>query len=373
MTTMRAARLHDSHSPLRIDDVEIPSLRPTDVLVRVEACGIVPNLANILTAFDEVAPNGSLPPLPAVFGLDAAGVIAVKGDQVRGMNVGDRVYVNPARYCGACRACRAGRTAHCEYYLFNGYFGFTPKSREMVSDYPHGGLCEYLAAPQYSLVALPDSVSFEEACRFGYLGTGFRALKKAGVRPGDVVLVNGVSGTLGLGVALLALAMGAGLIIGTGRDAAKLERVKEIAPDRIAVYTKAEATQSLADYAAELTDGVGVDTVVDCLANGSPAEPFLEALAALGRGGSLVNIGAVGGAVPITMHELMEREQHIYGSIWFTTEQAEEMAALAATELLNLSHLEHRVFPLEKVNEAIQTVVKKGNGGFDNFVVNPQL
>ena len=78
----------------------------------------------------------------------------------------------------------------------------------MFEDYPYGGLGEYMTAPQYSLVTLPDNVSFETAARWGYLGTAYSALKRSGANMGTSVLVNGISGTLGLGVALFALALG---------------------------------------------------------------------------------------------------------------------------------------------------------------------
>ena len=62
-----------------------------------------------------------------------------------------------------------------------------------------------MTAPQYALVKLPDSISFEQAARFGYLGTSYGAMKKANAVAGQSMLVDGISGTLGLGAALLGL------------------------------------------------------------------------------------------------------------------------------------------------------------------------
>src|SRR4051812_21835075 len=262
--TMRAARMHVRGEPLTIDQVEVPTPRPTDVLVEVKACGIVPNLGNVLTHFVDWFPHTSLPPLPAIFGLDPTGVVVAKGEQVHGIDIGQRVYVNPARYCGGCRYCRMGRTTSCRLYAFNGYFGFSPESRQMFEDYPYGGLGEYMTAPQYSLVTLPDNVSHEEAARWGYLGTGYRALRRAGVSPADVVLVNGITGTLGLGVALFALALGARKILGTGRDRNLLDRVRAIAPGRIQVHSLGDEVTT-GDWARSLTGGEGADIVIDAL------------------------------------------------------------------------------------------------------------
>ena len=89
-----------------VESIPVPSPRPTDVLVKVKACGIVPNLGNVLSNWEKWFPHLPLPKLPAIFGLDATGVIEEVGSQVHAFKPGDRVYVNPARYCGGCRACR---------------------------------------------------------------------------------------------------------------------------------------------------------------------------------------------------------------------------------------------------------------------------
>src|SRR5215467_7561749 len=122
--SMRSARLHEPGQPLRIDTVEIPEPRPRDVLVRVKACGIIPNMNAIFSG----RLWNHLPPLPASVGLDAAGVIAKVGSEVTDVAVGDRVYVNPWLSCGMCSYCRTGEPLLCSAAAFQGYFGFFPHS-----------------------------------------------------------------------------------------------------------------------------------------------------------------------------------------------------------------------------------------------------
>jgi alcohol dehydrogenase len=111
---MRAARLHRVGDPFSIDEVPIPEPRSTDVLVKVEACNVVPNLRNVISHYAEWFPYLPLPKLPAIYGLDATGIVAKVGSHVHGIDVGDRVYVNPGRSCGACLACRRGEgTRNC--------------------------------------------------------------------------------------------------------------------------------------------------------------------------------------------------------------------------------------------------------------------
>jgi len=174
---MRAARMHAVGGPMSIDTIPVPKPGSTDVLVEVKACGMVPNLGNVLANWTRWFPHLPLPKLPAIFGLDPAGIVVEVGEQVFDVKPGERVYVNPLRSCGACQMCRSGERTRCRYFTFNGYFGFGPDAQKIYDLYPYGGFCEFMTVPQYALVKLPANVSFEQAARFGYLGTSYGAMK----------------------------------------------------------------------------------------------------------------------------------------------------------------------------------------------------
>ena len=368
MKTMIAARKHDDSGPMVLETISIPEVRPTDDLVQVKACGMVPNLGNVLANWKNWFPYLPLPDYPAIFGLDPAGVIAEVGNQVQNITVGERVYLNPGRSCGSCRICRNGEPINCPNYTFQGYFGFGPEAQKNYDAYPYGGFSEYTTGPQSAVVKLPDNVSFEQGARFGYLGTAYAALRKAKVGPGTIMLVDGISGTLGLGAALHGLALGASRIFGTGRNQALLDRVKALAPDRIEVI--AIGTRSVAEWATELTGGDGVDVVIDTLGPGAPASSMLDAFMALRRGGCAVDIGGMSETLPLNVHWLMDNQIQFLGSNWFTAGEGQEMADMAGAGILDLSVFEHKCFPLSVVNAAISGLEDR-NGGFSNFVINP--
>jgi alcohol dehydrogenase len=365
---MLAARMHNVGEPMRLERVPLPEPGPEDVCVAVKACNIVPNLANILRHWTSWFPHNPLPELPAIFGLDPAGVIDSVGSRVHGFRPGDRVYVNPGRYCGCCRACLRGDLINCRSYAFAGYFGFSEGSKDLLRDHPYGGLAQYMLAPRYSLVRLPDSVSFEQGARFGYLGTVYSALRKAKAGPGTTLLVNGITGTLGIGGALLGLALGVSRILGTGRNAQLLARVQALDPRRISVHSLERGPVD--PWALQQTNGEGVDVYLDCLGPGAAFESMQQCFRALARGGIAVDIGAMAGALPFDIRSLMDRNQTLLGSAWFTAGEGEEMAALAQTGRFDLSVFEHVRHPLEKVNEAISGIATR-NGGFSNFVIIP--
>lgn len=102
---MKVARLSHLGEPLKVDNAEKPRVGSTDVLVRVAACSLVPNAANLV----KNGPLSALPSLPVVFGLDVSGIVEEVGSGVLSIRVGERVYVDPFLTCRACASCR-----HCE-------------------------------------------------------------------------------------------------------------------------------------------------------------------------------------------------------------------------------------------------------------------
>ena len=362
--SMRTARLHEPGRPLRIDSVEIPAPRPRDVLVQVKAAGIIPNMNAIFSG----RLWNHLPPLPASVGLDAAGVVAKVGSEVTDIAVGDRVYVNPWLSCAMCPYCRAGEPMLCTAAAFQGYFGFFPHSTRQLLDYPFGAFSEYMTASPQRLVRLPSEVTFDQAARFGYLGTSFAALRLAQVGGGSWVAINGITGTLGVGATLLALGMGATRILGLGRNREVLAQLKALAPDRVEVLAFGDAP--ITDWLRANTDGLGADVLIDCSARAAAAANTSAALAALKRGAVAVNIGALTEPLAIEPIRFMTARLQFRGSNWFTTGEAQLMAEMASAGVVDLSKWETHAYPLAKVNDALAEVQQRP-GGFVNIVVNP--
>lgn len=366
MATMQAARLHEVGTVFSIDAIERPTPRPTDVLIKVKACGIIPNMKNVMQHYAEWFPFLPLPPLPAIYGLDAAGEVVEVGSHVHAIKPGDRVYVNPGVSCGSCHACRRGEPINCDAYTFLGYFGFGERSKQVFQDYPFAGFAEYMTAPASSLVKLPDSISWEAGARFGYLGTAYSALRKAGTCAGQSVLISGATGTLGLGAVLLALAMGATKVFGMARNRELLERVRQLDPKRVHVLSVGD--EPIGDWVRSHTEGLGADIFIDAVGPGAPHSTSLAGLDSLRRGGRMVDIGGMSEPLPLEMFRLMCFQISVIGSLWFDVAEGQDMAEMAAAGTLDLSVFEHQSYPLSKIDDALAAVDQR-NGGFTNVVI----
>ena len=369
MAMMRAARLHEIGRPMSIDTIEIPTPRPTDVLVRVKAVGIVPNMANVINNWPTWFPHQPLARFPAIFGLDPTGVVEEVGEAVINVQPGDRVYVSPLRSCGSCYACSAGNPSRCRYYTLNGYFSTSRDGQKIFDLYPYGGFGEFMTAPQQALVRIPDNLPFELAARFGYIGTAYGALRLAGAGPGTVGLIDGITGTLGVASTVLALTMGVAKILGTGRNEELLERVNALAPKRIQVLKLGD--KPTGEWTKAQTRGDGADFVISALGARADVATMLDSMHGVRRGGRIVNVGGVADEVPVDMKWLMDEQVQIIGSNWFTAAQGQEMADMIETGTLDLSYLETEAFPLSEVNTAISGRLKDPRGGFSNYVVVP--
>lgn len=322
-TEMQVARLLKTGQPLEVGTAEKPTCtNPRDVLVKVLAAGLVPNSKNVING----AMDGKgypLQELPAIFGLDAAGVVEAVGSSVLNIKVGDRVYVNPLLSDGTCHQCRRSRPDLCTAACLRGYFGMGKDSKKTLAMYPIGSLSQYLLSPDVKVVVLPSTISTTTAARFGYAGTSYGALKKVDFRAGKTLLINGVTGTLGVSAVALALGMGATKILGLGRNPERLARVEKMAPkkngfpSRVAVRSS-EDEGSIVDWVMEQTGGVGVDVIYDCLGVGGDASGLAELFKKAVKAGGEVVLAAGGaeGDISQSYGDYQERDVRIHGSQW---------------------------------------------------------
>ncbi|MFC1707698.1 zinc-binding dehydrogenase, partial [Planctomycetota bacterium] len=235
------------------------------------------------------------PPLPHTLGSDGAGVVEEEGEGVTGLK-GTEVLLDPSLGCGHCERCRAGEASECDK------FGILGESRA-------GTFAEYLVCPASSCYPKPPGMSFEAAAAFGLTSlTAYRMLFTRGrLQAGEDVLIHGVGGGVSTSALVLSQAAGARAIVTSSSDD-KLRKAHVFGAHAGINYV---TTPKVARAVLELTDGRGVDLVVDSTGKAT----WRQSLKALRKGGRLVTCGATtGGDPPADIQTIFWKQLSILGS-----------------------------------------------------------
>ena len=178
---------------IELRDVGEPTLQPHQALVSVEAVGV----CGSDTGYYKVGRIGDYVVTgPLILGHEVAGEVIGVGADVRDVQVGDRVAIEPGTPCRRCHECLAGRYHLCGDLEF---FATPPYD---------GALVQRMAVDARNLYRLPDTMTYEQGALVEPLSVGIWGCRRAGLEPGDEVLVTG-AGPVGLLAASVARAFGA--------------------------------------------------------------------------------------------------------------------------------------------------------------------
>ncbi len=178
---MKAAVLHEFKKPLLLEEVERPRLKPDEVLIEVEACGVCHSDLHVADGdWIQLIP---IVKKPVILGHEIAGRVSERGDDVQELRVGDRVGVPWIyRSCGECEFCRDGNENLCV-------------NQQITGVTVDGGYAEYVKAPARHAIAIPDTLSPVESAPLFCAGvTVYRALKQVSLGRGQRLAVFGVGG-----------------------------------------------------------------------------------------------------------------------------------------------------------------------------------
>ncbi len=228
---------------------------------------------------------------PMVLGHEGAGVVVETGGEVKNLKVGDRVCMEPGVPNLASRAAKLG------------IYNVDPEVTFWATPPVHGILTPFVKHPAAFTYRLPDNVSFAEGAMVEPFAIGMQAAARARIVPGDVAVVTG-SGTIGMMVALAALAGGCSKAIVSDVSAEKLaiaSRYPGVVPVNAREF-------GLIDAVERETDGWGADIVFE--ASGSP-HVFDDLLNVVRPGGAIVLVGLPPGTVPFNVNRAISREVRI--------------------------------------------------------------
>lgn len=325
---MKAVVLEQQGGPevLRVKEVEEKKPRRNEVLVKLEAAG--------LNRIDIWVRSGVYKiPLPRIPGADGAGVVEEVGEDVTMFSKGDRVLINPALTCGACRYCQRGWDSLCENHRLLGHGA-------------DGTYAEKITLPANNLHKIPEELSTTQAgCIMVTYATAWHALvTRAGILPGSTVLVIGGGSGVGISAIQLSKLLGCTVITTVGEDW-KAEKAYRLGAD----YVINRRKQSVSEAVKEFTHGMGVDLVLEHAGQAV----WEEAVKSLAPGGKMVYLGATSGEnASVNIRYTYRRQISLLGSYGWNRQEIPHVLRLFETG--KLRPIIHKTFPLAEAVEAHQ-------------------
>ncbi|HEV2488587.1 MAG TPA: alcohol dehydrogenase catalytic domain-containing protein [Candidatus Acidoferrales bacterium] len=317
------------------EEVPIPEIGEGELLFRVAACGICG------TDIKKIA-HGFVPP-PQIFGHELAGTVVAVGRGVRKFKPGDRVVSFHHVPCGACFYCERKLFSQCPEYKKVGLTaGFSPNG---------GGFAQYVRAMPWiverGMLALPPDITFEEATFIEPVNTAAKAVGKARVASGELVVVIG-QGPIGMLLTGICHLAGAEVL---ASDPLQARRAASLRLGATSAFNP--ASDDIVSIVRERTRGRGADAVL--LA--APHPKLVEHALTLARPGGRVLLFAHNDPVlriefPAAAVGIDEKE--ILGSYSASITEQEEYARLVFERRLCVADLISHRFSTERVSEALE-------------------
>jgi len=321
---------------MEVRSIPEPVPGPGQVKIEVKAAGICGSDLHIYHDYIAIPVRP-----PVVTGHEFCGVIAEVGEGVEGWKVGDRVTSETAySFCGKCRYC------------INGYYNLCNERRTLGYWY-NGAFAKYTVVPQEKLHRLPDNIDFISGAFLEPLACVVHAvLELTSITAGDIVLVTG-PGAIGLASMQVAKAQGAVVIVsGTSIDKERLAVAEQLGAD----YTVDIQKEDLHKLVNDVTNGRGVDVVLECSGVGKAVDDAFNLIA---KQGQFTQIGLFGKPININFEKICYKELKVTGSLGSRRTSWEKAIQLVRQGRIQIKPLISHVFPITEWQKAFDMFEKK--------------
>ena len=301
--------LREPGKPFVEEEYPDPVPGPGEAVAKVLACGAGLTIHH--------ARMGRVPGVdyPLIIGHEITAVITALGEGVEGLQEGDAVTAHFYVTCGRCKWCLINRETLCEN--FTGYVG-----RQV-----QGAYAEYIKLPARNFIKLPAGLDYEkDAAEVSVIcdaiATPYKVTKRARIAPLENVAVIGAGGGVGIHMVMMAKWAHA-RVIAVDAAANKLGKCRDVGADEAVDASQGDVAGALMD----LTNGVGVDVVVDFVSSASTMEAGVQSL---GTGGRLVTLGGTGQPFQAAARNMVTKELELLGSRYCSKQEIKESLDLVA-------------------------------------------
>lgn len=341
---MKAARIVKLNEPLQVQELQTPTPKGTQILVKVQSVGVCHSDVHVCEGYYEGIGGQPLKTTdrgvkyPVTPGHEIAGVVEDLGEQVEGFSKNEKVLVYPWIGEGLCPACRIGEENLCD----------KPRSLGIYND---GGYAQYVLVPSYRyLVKIGNDMDTDTSAPLACAGlTSYGAVKNANLKPDDNVVIVGTGG-LGLMAIQLAKAVTGARIIAMDIDDQKLDVAKKNGAEITINSKKEDPVKAI----MELTDKLGADAVIDFVNASKTVETDMQFLRRRAR---LVLVGLFGGELKLSLVMMPTRAYRLIGSYTGTLSDLIELVSLAERGVIK--PVVSNRFKLDQATEAL-TMLTKG-------------
>jgi threonine 3-dehydrogenase len=327
--TMKALRKSQAGKGLQLEEVPVPPVGPTDVLVRVKATSICGTDLHIY-GWDRWS-QGRIKP-PVTLGHEFCGLVEKAGEEVTAVKAGDFVSAEMHLNCGHCQQCRLGQAHICQ-------------NLRIIGIDMDGAFAEFVKIPATNIWKLDPAIPEHYAAILDPLGNAVHAVL-AGPIAGQRVLVTGC-GPIGLMSIALAKACGSSTVFATETNAHRRELAKEMGADLVLNPVTEDPVKKI----LAATGGTGVDALLEMSGNSAAIQQGFRALRAGGRA-SLLGIPTENVPLDLVQDVIFKGAtvQGIYGRRMYETWV--QMTALLKAGRVNLEPLFGERMELENFEAA---------------------
>ncbi len=339
---MKAAVLNAFGAPLAIETLPDPAPGPGQVVVDVAAAGVTSYAGAVFDGSRNYALE-----LPVAPGPGGIGRVRSTGPDATHLKAGDWVY---------CDATIRARDNTADQILL-GWTYRTEAALPLHRVYHHGSFAEQMLVPTENATPIGDIDPARAArwCGIGRLLVPFGGLLAGDLKAGETIVINGATGGFGGAGVAVALAMGAGQVVATGRNRKTLDDLAHRFGPRVRAVQMIGVEADDRRMILEAADGP-VDMVLDFLPREASASQVMAAALAVRLGGRVVLMGGLRGSegdLGLNYNWLMHNEVTVRGAWMYGREAIPRMVRMIRGGLIDLAHFEMTEFGLNDVNEAV--------------------
>ncbi len=321
---------------LRVEQRPIPEIGPQEALLKMVSSGVCGTDLRIYHGAHRKYQPGTI----RIPGHEVVGDITQIGAEVKGLQVGQRVFIAPNIGCGHCRQCVSGNNNLCSNYDAPG----------ITFD---GSFAEYMRIPsgailQGNIIPIQEDVDPATAALIEPFACVLRGQDKLHIQPGETVLVVG-AGPIGVMHVMLAKLRGAGRVLVSELIPERLEQARRLGADRVINPAK----EDLPAIVAEETQDQGIDVAIVAAPAPQAQEIVLELAATNGRINYFGGLPKDRPIISINSNLIHYKELLLTGTTACSTDDCRRAASIIASGRIDLSSLVGARFPLKDTVQAI--------------------